>query len=80
MISCSVVRRALKRAGLDPEFKGAHLLRHSLATNLLRRGASLEEIGQLLRHNQPTTGSYGTNTIVISTSQRRLYTQLALAG
>ena len=52
---CSVVRRALKRAGLDPEFKGAHLLRHSLATNLLRRGASLEEIGQLLRHNQPTT-------------------------
>lgn len=52
---CSVVRRALKRAGLDPEFKGAHLLRHSLATNLLRRGASLEEIGQLLRHDQPTT-------------------------
>ena len=52
---CCVVRRALRRAGLDPEFKGAHLLRHSLATDLLRRGASLGEIGQLLRHRQPTT-------------------------
>ena len=52
---CCVVRRALARAGLDPERKGAHLLRHSLATNLLRHGASLSEIGQLLRHRQPTT-------------------------
>jgi site-specific recombinase XerD len=52
---CCIVRRALKRACLDPEFKGAHLLRHSLATDLLRRGASLSEIGQLLRHRQPTT-------------------------
>jgi integrase/recombinase XerD len=53
-IDC-VVHRALKRAGLNPEFKGAHLLRHSLATDLLRRGASLAEIGQLLRHSHPTT-------------------------
>lgn len=52
---CDVVRRALQRVGLNPEFKGAHLLRHSLATELLRRGASLDEIGQLLRHQQPTT-------------------------
>jgi site-specific recombinase XerD len=52
---CCVIRRALKRAGLNPDFKGAHLLRHSLATNMLRRGASLSEIGQLLRHAQPTT-------------------------
>jgi site-specific recombinase XerD len=52
---CCVVRRALRRAGLDPELKGAHLLRHSLATDLLRRGSSLSEIGQLLRHRQPTT-------------------------
>lgn len=52
---CNVVRRALQRAGLNPEFKGAHLFRHSLATELLRRGASLDEIGQLLRHQQPTT-------------------------
>ena len=52
---CCVVRRALRRAGLNPDFKGAHLLRHSLATKMLRRGASLDEIGQLLRHKQPTT-------------------------
>lgn len=52
---CCVVRRALKRAGLNPDFKGAHLLRHSLATNMLRRGATLSEISQLLRHAQPTT-------------------------
>jgi site-specific recombinase XerD len=50
---CCVIRRALKRAGLNPDFKGAHLLRHSLATTMLRRGASLTEIGQLLRHRQP---------------------------
>lgn len=54
-VICCIVRRALKRAGLTPAFKGAHLLRHSLATNLLRRGASLAEIGQLLRHSQPNT-------------------------
>lgn len=52
---CSVVRRALSRAELNPEFKGSHLLRHSLATNMLRRGASLEQIGQLLRHCQANT-------------------------
>ena len=52
---CCIVRRALGRAGLAPEFKGAHLLRHSLATDLLRRGATLGEIGQLLRHRQPIT-------------------------
>lgn len=52
---CCVVRRALLRAGLSPDFKGAHLLRHSLATKMLRRGAPLGEIGQLLRHRQPTT-------------------------
>ena len=48
-------RRALWRADLDPEFKGAHLLRHSLATNMLRRGASLVQIGQLLRHCHANT-------------------------
>jgi site-specific recombinase XerD len=52
---CCIVRRALKRAGVTSDFKGAHLLRHSLATDLLRRGASLDEIGQLLRHSQPNT-------------------------
>ena len=49
------MHRALARAGIDPPFKGAHLLRHSLATAMLRHGASLEEIGQILRHAAPET-------------------------
>jgi len=52
---CDVVRRALARAGLNPSFKGAHLLRHSLATRMLRGGASLDEIGDILRHCRPET-------------------------
>ena len=55
----TIVRRALDRAGLNPALKGAHLLRHSLATRLLRNGASLAEIGELLRHrNLNTTQIY----------------------
>ena len=50
-----VVCRALARAQLDPPYKGAHLLRHSLATGMLRNGASLEDIGQILRHRHPET-------------------------
>ena len=51
----TIVCRALRRAGLQPNHKGAHLLRHSLATGMLRRGASLAEIGQILRHRAPNT-------------------------
>jgi site-specific recombinase XerD len=50
-----IVNRALARAGLNPPNHGAHLLRHSLATNLLRNGASLTQIGQVLRHQQTQT-------------------------
>jgi site-specific recombinase XerD len=52
---CDVVRRALARADIDPPFKGSHLLRHTLATEMLRRGASLEDIGEILRHRHPET-------------------------
>jgi site-specific recombinase XerD len=52
---CPIVRRALERAGLNPACKGAHLLRHSLATQLLHGGASLAEIGELLRHQDIET-------------------------
>jgi site-specific recombinase XerD len=51
-IDC-IVSRALARASLGPPSKGAHLLRHSLATGMLRSGASLAEIGQLLGHRLP---------------------------
>jgi site-specific recombinase XerD len=51
----TVVYRALARAGLNPAVKGAHLLRHTLATQLLHNGASLTEIGELLRHQHIET-------------------------
>ncbi len=51
----TIVARALLRAGLAPATRGAHLLRHSLATGMVRRGASLAEIGQVLRHRSPNT-------------------------
>jgi site-specific recombinase XerD len=46
----NLVRRALQRAGIDAPSKGAHVLRHSAATDLLRQGASLDVIGAVLRH------------------------------
>lgn len=53
-VSC-IVRRALKRSGIDSPTKGAHLLRHSLATQMLGGGASLGEIAEILRHRSPQT-------------------------
>jgi site-specific recombinase XerD len=52
---CNIVERALARATLDPPRKGAHLLRHALACSMLRAGASLAEIGDILRHRSPDT-------------------------
>lgn len=46
----SLVRRAFDAAEIRPAQRGPYILRHSLATNMLRRGASLTEIGQILRH------------------------------
>jgi hypothetical protein len=52
-----VVRAACDRAGLPRV--GPHRLRHTAATEMLRRGASLREIGQVLRHReQKTTAIY----------------------
>ena len=50
-----IVRRALARAQLHPLHQGAHLLRRSLATQMLRQGASLTQIGQILRHQRVQT-------------------------
>jgi site-specific recombinase XerD len=51
----TIVRRALDRADLHPAMRGAHVLRHSLATTMLRSGASMNEIGEILRHRTPNT-------------------------
>jgi integrase/recombinase XerD len=51
----SIVQHALARAGVDAPRKGAHQFRHGLASQMLRQGASLFEIGELLRHRSPQT-------------------------
>lgn len=46
-----IVKFALKRAGIhNPPSRGAHLLRHSAATAMLRAGSSLDTIAAVLRH------------------------------
>lgn len=55
----AIVQRAVTRAGIDAPHKGSHLLRHSLAVRMLQRGASLGEIGDILRHRHlDTTAIY----------------------
>jgi site-specific recombinase XerD len=66
-----IVRAACSRAGV-PEV-GPHRFRHTVATGLLRQGASLPEIGQLLRHR-----SLGTTAIYAKVDTESLST-LALA-
>jgi site-specific recombinase XerD len=51
----SLVRHTLERAGIDSPRKGAHQFRHALACQMLKQGASLSEIGELLRHRSPQT-------------------------
>lgn len=54
-----IVARAIRRAGIPSPHKGTHLLRHSLAVRLLQNGASLGEIGEILRHRRlDTTAIY----------------------
>lgn len=46
-----IVRFAIQRAGVtDPPSMGAHVLRHSAATAMLRGGASLDAVATVLRH------------------------------
>lgn len=50
-----VVCRAIGRAGVRAPSRGTHVLRHSLATRLLRDGATLDTIGAVLRHRDVNT-------------------------
>ena len=55
----TIVARAIKRAGVITPSKGAHLFRHSAATEMLRQGLSLDDIGAVLRHcSVETTAHY----------------------
>lgn len=48
----AILTDALKATGQKPAapYVGSHLLRHSLATQLVNTGASLDEVGDVLRH------------------------------
>ena len=55
----AIAAKAIARAGVESQHHGAHVFRHSLATHMLNQGASLAEIGELLRHRlQKTTAIY----------------------
>ena len=55
----TIVGAAIARAGVNPPQRGAHQFRHALACEMLRQGASLTEVGSLLRHqHQKTTSIY----------------------
>jgi len=51
----SIAARALRAAGVDAPCKGTHVFRYTLATQMLRDGASLREIGHVLRHRDEDT-------------------------
>jgi site-specific recombinase XerD len=60
-----LVRHAMRRAAVDAPSKGTHIFRHTLATEMLRGGASLREIGHLLRHrDEDTTRLYAKVDLV----------------
>lgn len=48
----TILKDAFAATGVTPPgpYVGSHVLRHSLATNMIRSGASLAEIGDMLRH------------------------------
>jgi len=56
----SIVRHSLQRGGVDAPSMGAHQFRHGLATEMLRQGASLGEIGDVLGHRHLQTTSIYT--------------------
>jgi len=54
-----IAATAIRRAGVKTTHCGSHQFRHALAVDMLRHGATLTEIGSLLRHRNPkTTGIY----------------------
>jgi site-specific recombinase XerD len=53
-----VVKRALERAGIKAPVRGAHLLRHTAATEMLRNGVPLDQIGLVLRHRSIDVSAY----------------------
>ena len=65
----SVVKRLMKRAGIVTPVKGAHVLRHTAATEMLRHGVPLEKIGLVLRHRGIDTTAYYAKADVVLLKQ-----------
>ena len=62
----SVVKRLMQRAGVVAPVKGAHVLRHTAATEMLRHGVPLEKIGLVLRHRGvDTTAHYAKADVAL---------------
>ena len=62
----SVVKRLMQRAGIVAPVKGAHVLRHTAATEMLRHGVPLEKIGLVLRHRGvDTTAHYAKADVAL---------------
>lgn len=57
-----MVSRYIKLTGLNLPRYGAHLLRHSFATHLIRKGVSLKQIGDMLGHRNPESTHIYTKT------------------
>ena len=53
-----IVRSALHRTGIISPINGAHVLRHSAATTMIRNGVSLAGVGAVLRHRSPMTTAH----------------------
>jgi integrase/recombinase XerD len=65
-----LVGQAIRRAGIRRPARGAaHLLRHSVASSMLRQGASLQDISTLLRHRSVATTQIYAKVDVTALSQ-----------
>ena len=53
-----IVGRNMRRAGVNAPAYGSHILRHTAATEMLRRGVSLYDIGSVLRHRSADMSAY----------------------
>lgn len=54
----AIVARRIRKAGIRASSNGAHVLRHSAATEMLRQGVNLHQIGSVLRHRSPDMSAY----------------------
>ena len=65
----SIVKRAVQRAGIEAPARGAHLLRHTAATEMLRHGVPLDQIGLVLRHRSIDMTAYYAKVDVVLLQQ-----------